>query len=256
MKEEAKECPSSHERASSPLEDIEKESEAFLQRLNIIVVDQDSVEHDPKEYRNHYETLLGALKLARGREASLVDQCHELHTQNNSKAADIQAASSSNQGLESQVEALHKDLDTVKSLLESANDREDRAKVTVEKLHCELERLTDVIDTNEIDTDRKDSDIKDLESNVEDWKSQAASSAEKISAMQIEQQKAKSQMDQIRASYTDLRESHASAKQHLFEKDDEITRGNERRERVERELEGAQSKLQAKTKVGHRYGML
>jgi len=246
--EEAKECPSSHEGVSCPAsESIEKEAETFLQDLNVLVVDQDAT-IDPKKYRNHYETLLGALKLAHSRESGLVDQCQELRTQNVAGVSELQEASRSNKGMESQVEALQKDLDTVKSLLESANIREDRAKVTLSKLQEELERLTDLVDKGAIASARKDNEAKQLTSDVDEWKNQAASALEKINAMEIEQQKMTSQQKMASQMEQEQREKILSLKEHLSEKDAEVKRGNERRERIEKELEGVQSKLETKTK--------
>ncbi|KAL3802582.1 hypothetical protein ACHAW5_011337 [Stephanodiscus triporus] len=45
--------------------------------------------------------------------------------------------------------------ETLKSLLESAFGREEKAKGTVRKLQAEVERLTDLIDKNEIAIARK-----------------------------------------------------------------------------------------------------
>lgn len=68
INEEAQEEYSSNEQASSSSSSSQSkmvEADAFLNKLNGIVVDQDgsSSTPDAKEYRNHYETLLGALKL-------------------------------------------------------------------------------------------------------------------------------------------------------------------------------------------------
>ena len=131
--EEAKECPSSSS-ISDPI--IEKEADLYLQKLNGIVVDhQNDATLDAKEYRNRYETLLGALKLAHTREASLVEECQQLHTQH-------QTLRVANDSKTTQVDTLNADLSTLKSLLESANEREDRVKMTVRQLQEEVERLT------------------------------------------------------------------------------------------------------------------
>ena len=128
--EEVKECPS-----SDPI--IEKEADLYLQKLNGIVVNNDHQNDatlDAKEYRNRYETLLGALKLAHTREASLVEECQQLHTQH-------QTLRVANDSKTTQVDTLNADLSTLKSLLESANEREDRVKMTVRQLQEEVERL-------------------------------------------------------------------------------------------------------------------
>lgn len=219
VNEEAKECPSSHddERVCfSASESIEKEVGA-------------------KESRSQYETLLDALKLAHAREANLVDQCRELHTQNIGCASELKASKRSIQEFVSQVNSLQSDSETVRSLLESANEREDRAKVTIDK--------------SEIEQHQVSNESKQLARHVDEWKKRAAAANEKICAMEIDQQKLKSQAAQQQVSLTEQKENNASVKEHLSEKNDEIERGNERRDRVEKELENVQSKLVAKTKV-------
>ena len=232
--------------SSSASESIEKEGEIFLQKINYD--DQSTAELDPDEYRSQYETLLGALKLAHARESSLVYQCQELHTQKIAGAAELQATLRSSQGAGSQVAALRKDLATVKSLLEAANGREEKAKDTIGKLQEELERLTDLVDKSEIATIRKENEVKSLAKDVDHWKDQANNALEKIEAIQIEHQKGTNQIEQLQTSYNELKDNNITLKDRLTEKEGEIRRGNEQRERLEIELEGTQTKLEFKTK--------
>ena len=218
---------------------VEEEAESFLQNLNVIVVDRD-VTLDPKEYRNHYENLLSALKHAKSCEAALHDQSRELRRQ-------LQVAASSSQDAKSQMDDLQSDLETVKSLLESANDREDRARVSVSKLQEELERLTDLVDRGEIESARKTSETAQLKNDVDEWKNQASIAAEKISTMEIELQKKNSQVEQLQLTYVEERKKQMSLKENLSEKDVEIKQLNERRDRVQKELEDNQAKLETKT---------
>jgi len=231
----------------SASESMEKDAESFLQTLNIHVVDQDTT-CDPKEFRNNFETLLGALKLARTREESLTHQCGLLQTQSVDCATDLEAANRSNKALATQVSNLQTDLDTVKSLLESQIQREDRAKEHAGALQEELERLTDLVDKSEIASARKDSEVRQLTSDVGEWRHQAATANDKISALGIEHQKARSQMEQLQTSYKELRENNASLKEHLNEKNGELKRENERRQCVEKDLDDVQSKLETKTR--------
>jgi chromosome segregation ATPase len=66
--------------------------------------------------------------------------------------------------------------------------------------------------------------------------------------MKIEEQKVKSQMDQLQILYNESRESNASLKERVAEREGEVRRGNERREQLEKELEETQTKLEVKTK--------
>ena len=235
--EEVKECPS-----SDPI--IEKEADLYLQKLNGIVVNNDHQNDatlDAKEYRNRYETLLGALKLAHTREASLVEECQQLHTQH-------QTLRVANDSKTTQVDTLNADLSTLKSLLESANEREDRVKMTVRQLQEEVERLTDCVDKSEISNARKESEVKQLASDLNEAKGQVAAANEKVGALEIEKEKLQRQLQAAHLSNTELSENNASLKEHISEKNDEIKRVNERRERVCEEWESSQFKLKAKTK--------
>lgn len=237
---EAKEClPSDNEYRSVP-GPIEKEAELFLTKLNALIVRGDAA-LDAKEYRNQYETLLGALKLGHSREASLDKQCQKLEEQS-------LTANQSQKDMEGKVHTLQSDLDTIKSLLASSNSREDRAKALVSKLHDELERLTDLVDKSEVATTQKDTEIKRLSSDVEEWKNNATRASEKINAMDIEQQKQKSQIEQLRLASEEMRNKNIALEEQICERDDEVKRQNGHRRRVETELDETQAKLESKTK--------
>ncbi|KAL9190708.1 hypothetical protein ACHAXT_000414 [Thalassiosira profunda] len=244
---EAKEDP--HDaRGPSPF----AEAEEFLQKLNFIVVDGsggDDALLDAKECSNHFESLLFLLKGASSREAGLVEKCKELQTQNAATSTELQTATRAHRSAESQVETLQQDVDMLKDLLEHSNTREDQAKERLGQLQDELERLTDLVDKNEIAMARKDGEAKQLASDVEEWKGQASAKTNKINALEIERQQTTRALQQLRASYAELNDDNASLKERIAEKNDDLQRGNERRERVESELEEVQSKLQAKTKA-------
>lgn len=227
---------------------IEKEAGEFLQRLNINVIEPNVVNLEPSEFRNQYETLLGALKLSHSRETTLIQHCKGLENEKNRSDAQLQATIRSNEENESQMEALAKDLDTVKSLLEAANEKELQDKVNIDKLEEELEHLTDQVDRSEISTIRKENEVKRLAKDVEHWRDQAETASETINAMKIEEQKTKSQVDQLLSSHKELKDDNASLKMRLSERDTEVKRGNERREHVEKELEDTQTKMEFKTK--------
>jgi len=138
-------------------------------------------------------------------------------------------------------------IETLKSLLESAFGREEKAKVTIQKLQAELERLTDLLDKNEIAAARKENEAEQLSRDLVDWKNQATTANERVTAKEIENQKLQSQKEQLQMSYIEMMENSTIQKEHLAEKTDDVKRENERRERLEKELESLQSKLQAKT---------
>ena len=142
---------------------------------------------------------------------------------------------------------MERQVDTLKSLLESAFGREENAKVTVQNLQTELERLTDLLDKNAILTARKDNEAEQLMRDLIDWKSQATAANERMTAKDIECQKLQSQKEQLQVSYSEVMENSILQKEHLAEKNDEVKRENERRVRLEMELETLQTKLQAKT---------
>ena len=248
INEEAqKECSSNdHASPSSSSSTQSKmiEADAFLNKLNSIVVDQDGSSLDPKEYRNHYETLLGALKVANTREASLVGECHNIRAQHDTSTAELTASISAKT---SQVETLEKDLSTLKSLLESANIREDRAKDAISKLQVELERLTDSVDKSEISTAQKDSEIKQLLSDVEELKGKAAAAGDKVAAMEIRESQLKSQNEQLNVSFNELKSTKASLEALISQKNEDIKRGNDKNDRVNCELGNVQKTLESKT---------
>jgi chromosome segregation ATPase len=111
-----------------------------------------------------------------------------------------------------------------------------------------LESLADQIDKNEIATIRKENEAKRLANDVDHWKDRAEAVSETINAMKIEEQKVKSQMDQLQILYNESRESNASLKERVAEREGEVRRGNGRREQLEKELEETQTKLEVKTK--------
>ena len=250
-KEEAKECPSSSDRDdgvfASSFASVEEDAETFLQNLNVIVV-QGGLEIDPKEYRNQFETLLGALKHAHSREASVADHCHALNTQNIDCAKQLEATTRVNADLTSHVSTLQADLVTVKTLLESQNVREDRAKEQMGILQVELERLTDIVDKNDIASARKETECQQLANDVDEWKSQASAANDKLAAMAIEQEKMKSQYSQLQASYNEQKEESAQLKDHLSEKKEEIKRESERTEQARQETYAARKELERKVK--------
>ncbi|KAL3815438.1 hypothetical protein ACHAXA_009183 [Cyclostephanos tholiformis] len=174
--------------------------------------------------------------------ASLVDLCETVlcHTQDASGLPPNESLQSSNNSMERQVE-------TLKTLLQSALGREENAKVTVQSLQSELERLTDLLDRNVILIARKDNEAEQLLHDLVDWKSQATSANERMTAKDIECQKLQSQKEQLQVSYSEIMENSVLQKEHLAEKNDEVKRENERRLRLEMELESVQTKLQAKT---------
>jgi chromosome segregation ATPase len=118
----------------------------------------------------------------------------------------------------------------------------------MDKLQEELEVLTDQIDKSEIATIKKENDAKRLANDVQHWKDQAETAANKIDAMEIEEQKLKSQMDQLQILYNDSRENNAALKEQLAERESDVRRGSEKREQLERELEVTRKKLEKKTK--------
>jgi chromosome segregation ATPase len=232
---------------SSASKAIEKEAELFLQQLNKNVIEPDNT-IDSNEYRNRYETLLGALKLSHSRENGLVETCQSIQSEKEATITQLKSSRRENQECESHVTALQNDLDTIKSLLQAANDREEKTKHTMDKLQEELEVLTDQIDKSEIATIKKENDAKRLANDVQHWKDQAETAANKIDAMEIEEQKLKSQMDQLQILYNDSRENNAALKEQLAERESDVRRGSEKREQLERELEVTRKKLEKKTK--------
>jgi len=249
INEETQECSSNDQASSSSSSSSQSkmiEADAFLNKLNGIVVDQDgsSSTPDAKEYRNHYETLLGALKLANTREASLVGECQNIRAQHDTSIAKFTA---SNSAKTSQVKTLEKDLSTLKSLLESANIREDRAKGAIGKLQVEFEELTESVYKSEISTAQKDSEIKQLSNDVEEWKGKAAVANDKVAAMEIKNNQLSSQNEQLNLSCNELKSTKASLEALISQKNEDIKRGNDKNDRVNCELENVQKTLDSKT---------
>lgn len=226
---------------------IEKEAESFLQLLNKNVIEPDN-SIDPNEYRNFYETLLGALKLSHAREHGLAEKYQTIQLEKEATVSQLASLRRENDERESHVSALENDLGTVKCLLQEANDRDEKAKIVMDKLQEELENLTDQIDKNEIATFHKENETKRLAKDVEKWKDQAEAASGRIETMNIEQQKLKSQMDQLHVLYNDAQENNAALKQRVAENESEMKRGSERFKQLESELEATQKRLQVKTK--------
>ena len=219
--EEAQEC-SSHERVSSLASDpTRNEAESGSRNVNA----------------THVETVERF-------EASL-DLCEEVQCR--SQEMDAPGYTPPYQSLKSPSPVMEGQIETLKSLLESAFGREEKAKLTIQKLQAELERLTDLLDKNEIDSARKENEAEQLSRDLVDWKNQATTANERVTAKEIENQKLQSQKEQLQMSYTDIMENSTLQKEHLAEKTEDIKRENERRERLEKEFESVQSKLQAKT---------
>ena len=233
---------------SSASKSIEKEAESFLQRLNKNVIEPDNNSVDANEYRNRFETLLGALKLSHSREHAILTKYQTIQSEKNDVVTQLESFRCQNEEQESQITSLQNDLDTVKSLLQTANDKEEKAKVSIDKLQEELENLTDQIDKSEIAAIRKENEANRLMKDVEHWKDRAEVATNTVESMKIEEQKLKSQMDQLQILYNESRESNSLLKERVSEREAEVRRGNERREQLERELEDTQSKLDRKTK--------
>ena len=211
-------CPS-HEVSSSTSTSDTKDIESLSQHANDI----------------HVETAMPNV------EARLVYLCQTVQCPSHDAPGlpPNDSSQSSNHSMERQVE-------TLKSL-ESAIGREENAKVTVQNLQAELERLTDLLDKNAILTARKENEAEQLLRDLVNWKSQATAANERMAAKDIECQKLQSQKEQLQVSYSEIVENSILQKEHLAEKNDEAKRENERRMRLEMELETVQTKLQAKT---------
>ena len=225
----------------------EKEAELFLQRLNKNVIEPDN-SFDANEYRNRFEALLGALKLSHSREHAVLTKYQTIQSEKDDVISQLQSSRCQNEEQESHVTSLQNDLDTVKSLLQAASDKEEKAKVSIDKLQEELENLTDQIDKSEIAAIRKENEANRLAKDIEHWKDRAESASNTIESMKIEEQRLKSQMDQLQILYNESRESNSMLKERISEREVEVRRGNQRREQLERELEETQSKLESKTK--------
>lgn len=235
---------------------IEKEAQSFLQQLNQNVIEPTNDAIDPNEYRNRYETLLGALKLSHSRERDQAATCHSLRTERDSVVDEVRLLRRENQEYQNRTTALQNDLDTAKSWLQAANDKEEKAKVVMGQLQEELEALTDQIDKSEISSTERENEIRQLAKDTEQWKEQAEVASQTIDSINIEKQKLKSQLDQLQVLHNESRENVASLKHSVSEKESEVRRGNERREQLERELEETRSKLEVKTKefIDKEYG--
>ena len=232
---------------SSASKSIEKEAGLFLQRLNKNVIEPDN-SFDANEYRNRFEALLGALKLSHSREHAVLTKYQTIQSEKDDVISQLQSSRCQNEEQESHVTSLQNDLDTVKSLLQAASDKEEKAKVSIDKLQEELENLTDQIDKSEIAAIRKENEANRLAKDIEHWKDRAESASNTIESMKIEEQRLKSQMDQLQILYNESRESNSMLKERISEREVEVRRGNQRREQLERELEETQSKLESKTK--------
>eukprot|EP00956_Cyclotella_meneghiniana_P045001 scaffold349010_cov36-Cyclotella_meneghiniana.AAC.1 len=227
---------------------IEREAQSFLQQLNQNVIEPNNNTVDPNEYRNRYETLLGALKLSHSREQDQLAKCHSIQTEKDSVDKDLQSLQRENQEYQNQVSALQNDLDTTKSWLQAANDKEEKAKVVMGQLQEELEALTDQIDKSEISTTKRENEIRQLVKDVEHWKDQAEVASQTIDSIKIEKQQLKSQFDQLQVLYNESRENVESLKHCVSEKESDVRHSHERREQLERQLEETQTKLEVKTK--------
>ncbi len=237
--EEAQE--SSHDRASSLASDpTRNEAESGSQNVNATHVK--TAEHknapcpDPPPLKPVSPPQPNIIRLYR---------CEEVQCR--SQEIDASGYPPPYESLKSPIPVMDGQIETLKSLLESAFGREEKAKVTIQKLQAELERLTDLLDKNEIAAARKENEAEQLSRDLVDWKNQATTANERVTAKEIENQKLQSQKEQLQMSYIEMMENSTIQKEHLAEKTDDVKRENERRERLEKELESLQSKLQAKT---------
>ena len=226
---------------------IEQEAETFLQLLNRSVIEPNH-SADPNEYRNRFETLLGAVKLSHSREHSLIEKYQSIQSDKDATVKELQSSHLANKEHENHVMALKNDLDTMKSLLQAANDQGDNDKVAIGKLQDEIEVLRDQIDKSESSLIGKEKEVNQLVKDVEHWKEHVRATSEKNDAMKMIEQKLKSEMDKLQILYNESQESNLSMKECILEKETEIKRSKDRQEQLERELEETQTKLENKTK--------
>ena len=216
---------------------IEQEAETFLQLLNRSVIEPNH-SADPNEYRNRFETLLGAVKLSHSREHSLIEKYQSIQSDKDATVKELQSSHLANKEHENHVMALKNDLDTMKSLLQAANDQGDNDKVAIGKLQDEIEVLRDQIDKSESSLIGKEKEANQFVKDVEYWKEHVRDTSEKNDAMKMIEQKLKSEMDKLQILYNESQESNLSMKECILEKETEIKRSKDRQEQLERELEG------------------
>ena len=228
----------SKELLSYPASDsFERQAESFLQNLNAIIVEAGTI--DLKEFRNNYESLFVALKQAHVREIDLVDVYQELTARHDTTLADLESVQSSNKCIAIEVEKLQ-------SLIESTNKRDCSSTAKIVKLEEDLQSVTSRLAAFEITTACREKEAKLLSCDVADWRQRAAAANERIVSLEMEHQKVKGHVEQLQLSERDLLERNCILTERISKLNDEITRENERRDHIQRELDSVQSKLQFK----------